>query len=211
MKANLKFGVALLFAASLLFGCSTQTSPKEQTDQNTQDQTDVSNLNWQVWDFNYTDQEGKPLGLKDLKGKVWIADLVFTRCPDVCPPMTANMANLQEALKKEGLDVHFVSFSVDPEYDKPEVLKKFADEHGADFSNWSFLTGYTSEEIKKHALETFKGSVDKLPSSSPDIVLINHPTQFYLINQEGKIVTFYDGLKPDINKVITDVKKLTNK
>jgi protein SCO1/2 len=60
-------------------------------------------------------------------------------------------------------------------------------------------------------LETFKGNVEKLPSSSPDVVLINHPTQFYLVNQEGKIVTFYDGLKPDINKVITDVKKLTNK
>jgi protein SCO1/2 len=211
MKANLKIGVAILFITCLLFGCSTQSTPEGQTDQNAQDQTDVSDLNWQVWDFNYTNQEGKPLGLKDLKGKVWIADLVFTRCPDVCPPMTANMASLQKALKNEGLDIQFVSFSVDPEYDKPEVLKKFADEHGADFSNWNFLTGYTTEEIKKHALETFKGNVEKLPSSSPDVVLINHPTQFYLVNQEGKIVTFYDGLKPDINKVITDVKKLTNK
>lgn len=66
----------------------------------------------------------KPFSKSDLKGKVWIADFIFTSCETVCLPMTSNMTKLQQQLKDEGItDVEFVSFSVDPEIDKPDVLK----------------------------------------------------------------------------------------
>lgn len=82
--------------------------------------------NWPVDDFTFTDQNGQSFGLSDLKGKVWVADFIFTNCETVCPPMTANMAKLQDMVKEEGLDVEFVSFSVDPEVDTPEKLKEYA-------------------------------------------------------------------------------------
>ncbi|WP_124727082.1 SCO family protein [Staphylospora marina] len=186
-------------------GTSEQEAP--QTTNN-----DVSSLNWRVPDFTFTDQGGKPFGLKDLKGKFWLADFVFTRCPDVCPPMTANMARVQEHLKKAGVSVEIVSFSVDPEYDTPERLTAFAEDHQADLSTWHFLTGYKVEEIEKIAMEAFKGPVRQQKSPSPEVpILVTHPTQFYLIDDTGKVVRFYDGLKPDPDRILEDVKQLTGK
>ncbi|SFJ42179.1 SCO family protein [Thermoflavimicrobium dichotomicum] len=215
MRKKSSLWLALLLISSILAGCATQPSGEASNTQSntvtTPQSNDVSSLNWKVPDFKYTDHNGKPFGLSDLKGKVWLADFIFTRCPNVCPPMTANMANVQKELKKAGVNVHLVSFTVDPEYDKPEVLKAFAEKHGADLSNWSLLTGYKFMDIQKMAKDTFKGSIDQVKGPSPDVVLFNHPTQFYLIDQTGKVVKFYDGLKPDMKQMIQDIQKLQKK
>lgn len=162
--------------------------------------------NWQISDFNYTNQDGKELGLTDLKGKVWVADFIFTSCVDVCLPMTANMVKIQKMLKDEGLkDVELVSFSVDPAVDNPETLKIFAQQFDADFSNWSFLTGYTQEEIEQLALKSFKTIVKK-PETGDQVM---HGTDFYLINQEGNIVKYYSGLDEiPFDEIIDDIKTL---
>src|SRR4051812_48312794 len=98
-------------------------------------------VTWPVKDFTATSQDNQPFGLKDVKGKVWVADFIFTSCADVCPPMTSNMTKLQKQVKEEGLkDVEFVSFSVDPTVDTPEALARYAQQFGADFKNWTFLT-----------------------------------------------------------------------
>ena len=98
--------------------------------------------NWPVADFAYTDQNGESFGLQDLKGKVWVADFIFTNCDDVCLPMTANMKKLQEEVEKEGIEnIQFVSFSVDPTVDTPEILTEYGKQFSADFNNWHFLTG----------------------------------------------------------------------
>jgi protein SCO1/2 len=187
------------------------TAPDGQIARQTQN-NDVSNLNWRVPDFTFTAQNGKPFGLKDLKGKVWLADFIFTRCPNVCPPMTANMARVQEHLKKAGVNVDIVSFSVDPDYDKPDKLTAFAQKHKTDLSTWHFLTGYKVEEIQKIAMEAFKGPIQQQKGPSPDVpILVTHPTQFYLIDGTGKVVKFYDGLKPDPEQILKDVKQLQGK
>lgn len=186
-----------------------QTAPPADSNQPT---NDVSELNWKVPDFTFIDQNGEKVGLKDLEGKYWLTDFVFTRCPNVCPPMTANMAKVQQHVKQAGTDLTFVSFSVDPDYDKPEVLKKFADEHGADHVNWHFLTGYQLEEIQKIVKDTFKGAIIHQKGSSPEVpLLVNHPTQFYLIDGTGKVVKFYDGLNPDPEQILKDVQELQKK
>ncbi len=82
------------------------------------------------------------MSLDNLKGKWWIADFIFTNWTTVCLPMTNNKSILQRKLKDNNLDVQLVSFSVDPDFDSPEVLKEYAEQYGVDFSNWSFLTGY---------------------------------------------------------------------
>lgn len=163
--------------------------------------------NWKVKDFTYTNQEGKPLSLEDLKGTVWVSDFIFTNCDTVCPPMTSNMAKLQEMLKEEGLeDVRLVSFSVDPEVDTPKALTEFGNKFNADYSNWDFLTGYKLEEIKEMALDTFHTIVEK-PKDEEQVM---HGTSFYLINQEGVVVRDYNGLDVPYEDIIKDIKTISN-
>jgi protein SCO1/2 len=101
-----------------------------------------------------------------------------------------------------------VSFSVNPEYDKADVLKKFGTDHGANLTNWHFLTGYSFADVQKIGLEAFKGQIQKVESNDPNTVLYNHPSQFYLVDQTGKVRKFYDGLKPDVKQIVADVKKI---
>ncbi|MCF6409430.1 SCO family protein [Pseudalkalibacillus salsuginis] len=165
-------------------------------------------FNFEVQSFNYTDQDGKTVSLEDLKGKMWIADFIFTSCKTVCPPMTNSMASLQKNIKEAGLeDVEIVSFSVDPEVDSPEKLKQFGKKHYADFSNWHFLTGYEQGDIEAFAEESFKAAVQKTAASDQ----VSHGTSFYLVDQSGTVVTRYSGTNrsdEDDQKVIQDIKAL---
>ncbi|GGJ59030.1 protein SCO1/2 [Anoxybacillus voinovskiensis] len=147
--------------------------------------------NWPIASFTFTDQNNKPFGLNDLKGKVWVANFIFTRCADVCPPMTANMAKLQRMAKEEGLEVEFVSFSVDPENDHPEQLKAYIEKFHADTRHWHLLTGYKQKDIETFAQKNFKAIVQK-PEGQSQVI---HGTDFYLVDQHGNIVQYYNGWK----------------
>ncbi|MDV7763736.1 MULTISPECIES: SCO family protein [unclassified Peribacillus] len=164
--------------------------------------------NWDLEDFSYIDQEGKAFSKSDLKGKVWVADFIFTSCKTVCLPMTSNMTKLQQQLKDEGIsDVEFVSFSVDPEIDKPDVLKKYGDQFNVDYSNWHFLTGYGQEEIERFARDNFKLIVKK-PETGDQVI---HGTSFFLIDQKGKIMKDYTGLQDiPFDEIIKHIKILQN-
>ncbi|WP_075982019.1 SCO family protein [Bacillus massilinigeriensis] len=157
-------------------------------------------------DFSYTDQDGNPFGLQDLKGKVWVADFIFTTCIDVCLPMTSNMAKLQQMVKDENIkNIEFVSFSVDPEVDKPEKLKEFGESFSVNFKNWHFLTGYSQESIEKFAMENFKAMVKK-PENEDQVI---HGTDFYLVDQNGTIVKYYTGLnKIPFKIILNDIEAL---
>lgn len=165
-------------------------------------------LNYDVGDFNYTNQENQAVGLSDLEGKVWIADFIFTSCETVCPPMTYNMSQLQDKVKEEGIEnVEFVSFSVDPTVDSPEALKDFANNYEIDFSNWHFLTGYTQEEIESFAVDSFKSLVKK-PKNDDQVI---HQTSIYLVDQNGVVMKDYDGVSDvPYEEIIADIKKFNN-
>src|SRR5689334_24366880 len=90
--------------------------------------------------FALTERAGTPLGAADLAGHVWIADFVFTRCPDFCPALTGRMAGLQKRLAAGDDPVRLVSFSVDPAHDTPAVLTAYATRAGAS-GTWLFATG----------------------------------------------------------------------
>ncbi|AGK54572.1 SCO family protein [Bacillus sp. 1NLA3E] len=170
-------------------------------------QKEIKNAkNWPLQDFTYTDQDGKTFGLSDLKGKVWVSDFIFTTCVDVCMPMTANMAKLQTKLKDEGIkNVELVSFSVDPAVDNPEQLKMFSKNFNADLKNWHFLTGYKQEEIEQFALKNYKTIVKK-PVNEDQVI---HGTDFYLIDKNGTIVKYYNGLEEiPFKEIINDIKTL---
>src|SRR5690625_1787482 len=90
------------------------------------------NMSGHLPDFEFTTQDNEPLGLNDLEGNWWIADFMYTNCRSVCPMMTANMLQVQSQLNEENIDVTIVSFSVDPDYDTPEILKEYANEYQVD-------------------------------------------------------------------------------
>ena len=136
--------------------------------------------------FALTDQDGKPFSSEQLRGKTWVADFIFTHCPGVCPRMTMQMAGLQKTLS--GRDVHFVSFSVDPERDTPEVLKAYARTYDADPTRWHFLTG------EKAAM--FQAARDMKLTAEPAGVLgpeIAHAEKFLLVDPQGRVRGAYDS------------------
>ncbi|MFJ8261217.1 SCO family protein [Rummeliibacillus sp. NPDC094406] len=146
---------------------------------------------WKVENFNYTNQNGDEVSLDNLKGKPWLAMFIFTNCETVCPPMTANMMDIQKAFKEKGLkDYNIVGFSIDPENDSPKVLKKYLAQYPVpDDSKWNLLTGYSQDEIADLARKSFKTVVKDDPNSNQVI----HGTSFYLVNQEGVVVKSYNG------------------
>lgn len=155
--------------------------------------------------FTFINQDEEEVSLSDLRGKVWVADFIFTYCETVCPTMTANMAELQKRLKAAGVEAELISFSVDPERDDPAALRSYLEKFDADFTNWSALTGYEFEEIKTFVLKSFKSPIAK--DNASDQVI--HGTSFYLVDQTGTAVAKYDGMdNTPYEKIIKDIKAL---
>jgi|SRR5690625_25518 len=162
-----------------------------------------SNMSRDLPNLDYTNQDGDVVTLDDLKGKWWVADLIFTNCETVCIPMTLNMLKIQEEAAEKGLDINFLSFSVDPENDTPEVLLEYAEQYSVDLKNWTFLTGYEFETIQEIALETFMTGVQKESDSDQ----VNHGTRFYLVNPEGKVIKHYSGLEQEaLEQIMKDLE-----
>src|ERR671931_583227 len=110
--------------------------------------------------FTLTSEQGIPFGSDDLRGKVWVANFIFTRCPTVCPLLTRKMASLQPRAQQLGGAHHLVSFSVDPEYDSPEVLRSYAAKNGADGARWTFLTG-APEAVRATVVDGLRTSLGR--------------------------------------------------
>src|SRR5256885_16679163 len=92
-----------------------------------------------VPEFVLVNQDGQNFGSAQLRGKIWIADFIYTMCPGPCPMISSRMSELQKPLEKT--DVHLVSFSVDPAKDTPQGLRGYAENLPAEPGRWDFLTG----------------------------------------------------------------------
>ncbi len=156
--------------------------------------------------FELTHYDGRTVRNKDLLGKPWIADFVFTRCPGVCPIMTQRMKELASDLPP-GI-AHYVSISVDPEHDTPEVLKAYAQKHEAG-PDWYFLTG-TESEIYPLIREGFLLALDASPeSSSEGAEPIVHSNRFVLVDAQGKIRGYYNSFNAEeLAQLRIDVARL---
>ncbi|WP_153732460.1 SCO family protein [Sporosarcina obsidiansis] len=160
---------------------------------------------YKVEPFEFTNQNHETVSNEDLKGSVWLAQFVFTKCTSACPPMMSNMVELQEKLGEKGIeDYKIVSFSVDPEVDTPEALKTYLEAFGApDESKWEMLTGYDMETIEKLGASSFKQIVKKVPND------VLHGISFGLVNQNGEVVKLYDGLNDvPYDTIVKDMKAL---
>lgn len=157
---------------------------------------------FQTPDFSLVNQDNQRVGLENLKGQVWIADFIFTRCGGPCPMMTSHMAGLQKTLT--GQPIRFVSFSVDPTFDKPEILKKYSAKHGANESNWDFLTGPEDQSTRAVAAGM---KIAAMPAEGENPII--HSVKFVLVDQKGRIRGYYEGTKADeLKKLAEDAATL---
>ncbi len=156
-----------------------------------------------VPDFSLTNQQGQPVQLSDMAGKIWIADFIFTNCPTICPEMTQEMARLQSEFFAD--PVYFISFSVDPERDTVDVLSRYATAYGADDRRWHFLTGEKAS-IYQLAEQGFSLAAGHQGSE------ILHSLRFVLVKPDGNIHDYYDSRSPPaMLRLRRDVKALLKK
>lgn len=145
-----------------------------------------------IADFSFTNQNGKLITEKEYENYIYVADFFFTTCPTICPKMTNNMVWLQNQLKKYP-NVKLLSFSVTPDIDTPEVLKKYALEKGVDDARWNLVTG-DKKEIYYLARKSYLAVKTGKPEEYFDMV---HTENFILIDKNKRIRGFYDGTNLD--------------
>jgi protein SCO1/2 len=153
--------------------------------------------------FLFTAQDGTAVSSAEFKGKIWVANFIFTRCAGPCPVMTSRMAELNQALEGKTDNVKLVSITVDPEYDTPPVLKEYAERVGASPERWKFLTG-PRDQIDSVVMKGFLQSLGREPSGAPI-----HSTRFVLVDHEGWMRNFLDGNDPEVaQKLLMDIGDL---
>ncbi len=159
-------------------------------------------------EFSFRDQEGRPVRRDDLRGAPWVADFVFTRCPSACPMLTAQMQNLQRRLGDDADRVTMVSFSVDPEHDTPEVLRRYAAGYGIE-GRWLFLTGEV--DAMRRAIEAgFRVRMgDRVEVQGAEGAYdIMHGQHFVLLDGENRIRGYYASDAEGLERLEKDVRRL---
>jgi protein SCO1/2 len=156
-------------------------------------------------DFALMTQTGQTLRLSDLRGKVLLVSFIFTTCNGTCPATTHRMSQMQQELLKHGLckddRVRFLSITLDPVRDTPEVLSRYMQLYDIDAKNWSFLTGPTEQVAK--TIQAWGMWVRPAANGQLD-----HPSRIFLIDGRGRIREVYNlsFLKPAW--VVEDVQQL---
>ena len=158
--------------------------------------------------FELTDQAGQPFGTRELTGKVWVADFIFTACATACPTLTQQMANIQQRAKQLGPDFHLVSFTVDPERDTPPRLAEYAARFKADPHKWSFLTGPLAN-VEAAVIDGFKVGVDR-HKTADDFWDIVHGEHLVLVDRHLNIRGYYELSADGIDKLLAAVGRVVN-
>jgi len=206
---------------------SRSDQQKEQSSK-TSDLVFISNNgeNRKVPNFSFINQQGKTITNKDYEGKVYVIEFFFTSCPTICPRMNRNLIQIQnEFIDFEDFGV--ASFTINPDYDTPEVLKAYAEKYGVTNPNWHLMTG-DKEVIYKLSNEGFY----IFAAANPDVEGgFEHSGNFALIDKNGFIrsrvvngnpIIYYngitsesektdeDGKSEEISALKEDIKKLLN-
>ncbi len=167
--------------------------------------------------FEFRDQHSAPFGTDRFRGRVSIVNFIFTSCPDVCPLLTRKMKEMKDKAAKRGLDLQFVSISVDPETDTPDVLKSYASVHEAEAPNWFFLTG-PLDLIQSVIVDSFKVAVlrgqtaaagqapNPADSELESLMEITHGEQFALVDRQARIRAYRRG---DQNAALNELLDLS--
>ncbi len=172
--------------------------------------------------FKLTDQMERPVSSADFRGKVVVANFIYTHCRDICPLLSLRMQALQERLRQEqllGPQVQLLSFTVDPTRDTPAVLHAYAERHRADPSAWRFLTG-PEAAVKPLIVDGFHLGIQALPPSETATIThgspgqdasgpeVMHSGRFVLIDRKGHVRAYYDGRELDPDHVVANIRQV---
>lgn len=141
-----------------------------------------------VGDWQLVGDNGQPFGSHDVKGKVVIASFIFTTCPTLCPMVTQHMKEVHSKFDRYADKVHFISVTVDPEVDTPQVLTTYKYNYGIRAANWTFLTGPKKDiyHLAEEQLKLHVGEKRQLQDGS-EAYDIDHVAQLLLIDQTGNL------------------------
>jgi len=153
------------------------------------------------------DQDGRPFGTKQLAGKIWVANFIFTSCPSVCPALSEKMQLLQKRTRHAAQHVHLVTFTVDPETDTPERLKAYAKSYKANPVRWSFVTGNT-KEVEETIVKGFKLAMGR---EGPDLQQVFHSERFVLVDREQNVRGLYEATDEGIAALVRDIGVVLNR
>jgi len=153
-------------------------------------------------DFALVDQDGRPASLSALRGKLVVLDFVFTRCPGPCPILTGLLVDAREGLSAaDRARVHFVSLTLDPAFDTPEVLRAYAQARHIDTAGWSFVTGPAAEV--EAVVRAYGVGSTRQPNGD-----IDHTLATFLISADGMIARRYLGVSHDPAVIRADLERL---
>lgn len=157
--------------------------------------------------FHLINQDGKEVDESLIEGKVFVADFFFTTCGSICPKMTSQLERVQKAFEDED-DFIILSHTVLPETDTAEVLKAYAEQHGADPVKWVFLTG-DKKEIYRLARKSYFLVKEAAPGEEGDGGQSDfiHTQNFVLVDAQKRIRGYYDGTSAkDVDRMMEDIR-----
>jgi protein SCO1/2 len=168
---------------------------------------DVANkIPHQIANFAFLNQDSTLITEKNIEGKIHVANFIFTSCGSICPTMTRNMKIVSDSLKNEK-SLSFLSYSVTPWIDKPNVLKKFKEKNQIQNKNWHFLTGSKSS-IYQLARQSYFAEEDL--GFSKDSTEFLHTEHFILVDKNKRIRGIYNGtLTLEMQQLIQDIRTLS--
>ena len=179
----LRFTTAVFFGLSVLLGaCGGRPAAPAQ---------DLA-IYGQISDFSFQNQSGIEVSRASLDGTIWVADFFFTRCPTICKRLSLSMKDLAERTPP-GTDVRFVSFTVDPEFDQPPVLLKYAKTLGLPLERWSLIQG-SQKELANLCRNSFQLALGEEMDEEGNIM---HSAKFVLVDGAGRVRGWFSGLDKD--------------
>ncbi len=161
-----------------------------------------------IGNFSFLNQNGELITQKEIEGKVFVAEYFFTTCGTICPKMNAQMQRVQHAY--QGNDaLRILSFTVNPDVDSVEQMKKYATEHGANDAQWHFLTGEKTQlyALARKSFFVLKpAEAQNLGDAGSDFI---HTNNFVLVDNEKRIRGYYDGTSTEeVDRLIRDIGRL---
>ena len=184
----------LLFAILVMsFGCKKSSSSAKALPR--------------ISSFELTNQAGDTFGSKNLAGKPYVTAFFFTSCVTICPKIMGAMASLQSTFKAKQMDVHLVAITVDPETDTPERLKAAGQKAGADFSQWTFLTG-TKAKVTEVVVQNFKTFIGAREDLGDNLFDIGHGARFVVVDGQGSVLGNYEHTEFGLSELVKRLERL---
>jgi protein SCO1/2 len=195
-------GAGLLVAALVLGSCSRPPAPPAQ-------KTEKAAPPGTIGQVHLIDEEGRPFGAEQLRGRVWIAAFMFTSCPMECPILSQRMSYVQKLLAGKSPSIRLLSISVNPKDDTPPVLKEYGARFHRDPARWTLLTGDTEPLLKAVSDDYDRVAPAGRPGKRGGFEAL-HGDNLLLIDGEGRIRGYYRKDDAEVRRLLADADRVAN-